>query len=98
MSQSISDKVKAINLLKKQALELGLTVSSEAIDSDSLTETALGTCKVDGKWMLAFIKYNPDTKEAVVSELKSGEDGRSGTAERFKIEAAYVLPVFNEEN
>lgn len=98
MSQSISDKVKAINLVKKQAAELGLTVSGDKADVSSLTETALGTCKVDGKWTLAFVKYNPDTKEAMVTELKQGEDGRSGTAERFKIEASYVLPIFNEEN
>ena len=94
---SIADRVKAMNVLKKQASELGVTVENSPADTTELTQTALGACKVDGKWALIFLKFNPDTREAVVSEIRHDEDGKGGVLQRFKIESALNIPVFDEE-
>jgi hypothetical protein len=94
---SIADKVKAMNALKKQANELGVSIENAPQDTLHLTETGLGACKVNGKWVLVFLKFNPETKEAIVSEIRHDEDGKSGVANRFKIEAALNLPIFDEE-
>lgn len=99
MEQSISDKVKSINKLKREALELGLTVvSNEGVNLEGLTETAFGACRVENKWALITVKYNPETKEAAVTSIRTDQDGKSQVAERFKIEAALNVPCFNEDS
>lgn len=94
---SIADDIKAINALKKQAKDLGYTVSDAPVDMDSLNQLALGTTKINGVWNVVFVKYNIETGEARVEKTLPREDGKSVCAEQFKIEAALGLPVFQSE-
>jgi hypothetical protein len=94
---SIADRVKAINALKKQANELGVEVTNAPKELESFPQLGFGTCKVNGKWALIEIGYNPETLEAKVTKIAVDEEGKTGVSERFKIEAALRLPVFNPD-
>lgn len=54
-----------------------------------LTHVALGTFKNDstGEWMVAKLKYNPETGDAEVVEKISAGPGRDFGIEKFKIVA-----------
>lgn len=55
-----------------------------------LTYTAIGIFKNDAnpEWMVAIVKYNPDTGEAKVTERLNSGGGKDFAVEKFKIEVS----------
>lgn len=53
-----------------------------------LTHTAVGIFKNDAnpEWMVAVVKYNPDTGEAKVTERINSGGGKDFAVEKFKLE------------
>jgi hypothetical protein len=79
---NIAEKVRQINEAKKNK-EKGI-VNSNPIDVNTLTEYAYGTAFVDNKWFTVEVKFNPETKEAIVTQLMEA-DGKTGSTEKLKI-------------
>lgn len=81
MTKSIEEQVKNIQEAKKAV--------------SNLTAVAIGTYRIDDQWHVVRLAFNPKTGESRVEEVFQ-EGDKASTAERFKIEAAQWLPVFQE--
>lgn len=87
--QSIQEKVLAKNLALKQKQQ---GVQPLPVLED-LKEYAFGTSLIGNKWYMIEIRYNPETKQSLVSRMVE-TDGKTGASERLKIEVANWVSSF----
>lgn len=76
-----------VDILKAKLVNEGDSTEDaeeELLDMSTLTNTALSTYLHDKVWHVAVVKYNPETKEAVVVETNKCGDTKMFATEVFK--------------
>lgn len=86
---SVAEKVRQKNLEKKQK-EQGVQPIPEV---ENLPQYSYGTCLLNNQWYTVEVRFNPETKQALVTKLIEA-DGKTGASERLKIEVANWVSSF----
>lgn len=91
----LEDKIKKVTELRKALADAETDLNGGEASDLGTTVVGLTTFQINGKWFVAQLDVNPAAGTATISKTHPCED-KGTAAEKFKIEAAGWLEVFQE--